>query len=568
MRASFALLLAGLAAQQVSATWNRRAGHFNTPEYNNNECSTKQKEGFNWLELPRGAFSGYDDFDFKGGWTCADRFGKGDSITKRSFNPRCVKNKVAKQKPASFDCKKRKDGFSIKEIQVSVEFDCDLEFHFKMPDGSTCKQVTACKKEGTIVQNTQCGGAIEVDVFLGRHGQKGREDCEIGFHQIDFDCTPPYVPSPPPLVVSSTAAPVTSTASSEISSSVLAEQPPSSTETPSSPPVTPSPPSVQFPSLPPYTNGTSHPTASPIPTPPAIPESSTTLAQTESSTTPEAATTSTEIPVFSSSTIGSPPEVPSPPPGPPGGLTPPECLPKCMNTWLTINTQCSDNTDANCYCSNPDFTKSVIDCVAAWATDAETQQALQYLIGICAPHIPENPGIITDCPSYIPLNPTPPAENTGGLTVTETPAVTSPPATPVTTITYDTTLKVPCSCAASTEILTTSKSTITVPQVIFTTQPPAQGAAPGVTPSEAPVELIPGTPAPVPAQTTVPPSQATLPPFPISSITVPSGLGTVTRPAANATSTEPAQFLGAAGRVSGGFGAVLFGAGAVVLAIL
>jgi len=43
MRTSLALLLSGLAAQQVSATWNRSPGKFNSPEYNNNECSDKQK---------------------------------------------------------------------------------------------------------------------------------------------------------------------------------------------------------------------------------------------------------------------------------------------------------------------------------------------------------------------------------------------------------------------------------------------------------------------------------------------------------------------------------------------
>ena len=43
MKFSAALIFTGLAAQQASATWNRNPGHFKNPQYNNNECSDKQK---------------------------------------------------------------------------------------------------------------------------------------------------------------------------------------------------------------------------------------------------------------------------------------------------------------------------------------------------------------------------------------------------------------------------------------------------------------------------------------------------------------------------------------------
>ncbi|KAF2191361.1 hypothetical protein K469DRAFT_534632, partial [Zopfia rhizophila CBS 207.26] len=193
MKASIALVVSGLAAQQVTATWDRFAPKFKSPQYNNNECSDKQKGGFDWNDLPTGGFSGYGDFNFGGGWTCANSFGKRDSLTKRTFNSKCIKNKVGKQKPAAFDCgEKKKEGFSVTEFQVSVEYDADLEFHYKMPDNSVCKHVASCKKEGTTVKNTQCGGAKSVEVYLGNHNQKGKEDCEIGFHHIGFDCNPGY----------------------------------------------------------------------------------------------------------------------------------------------------------------------------------------------------------------------------------------------------------------------------------------------------------------------------------------------------------------------------------------
>ncbi|KAF2280074.1 uncharacterized protein EI97DRAFT_109605 [Westerdykella ornata] len=548
MKVSVALLFSGLVAQQVSATWNRRAGRFNTPQYNNNECTNKQKEGYNWIDLPRGDFSGYEDFNFKGGWTCAERFGKRDSLTKRTFNSKCIKNKVRKEKPAAFDCKK-KDGFSVTEFQVSVEFDTDLEFHYKMPDNSICKQIAPCKKEGTIVRNTQCGGAREVEVYLGRHNQKDREDCEIGFHHIGFDCSPPYVPSEPPAssppaqTSSPLSRPETSAAPPPASeTSVVTSETPAPTETPSPP--------VQTPIYRNSTFTTRTPVETPVQTPVEIPVQTPSLGigTTETTTkTPEAVSSTTS----ESSSLVAPPSVSSSPPANPG-VTPPECLPKCMNTWLEINSKCKDNTDANCYCKNPEFTKSVIECVAAWATDAETQQALQYLLGICASHVPENPGLITDCPTYIPLNPpTPPA----------TPApIGSAPPVPVTTITYDTTLTKPCSCAASTDVTSTISTTVTVPQVIFTTETPAQPPAPGVTPPEAPVALVPGTPPSVPAVTTPP-----VAPFPSNN--VPTSLSTIAAPSASASFSPPLEFQGAASTVRIGFVGTVFGAVFAIIAL-
>ena len=129
MKASAALLFSGLAA----ATWDRNANHFSSPDYNNNECSSKQSSGYDWSDLSTGSFSSYDDFNFSGGssgWSCSNSFGKRDSLTKRSFNSKCITNTVGKDTGASLDCSSKQDGFSVKQIQVSVEFDCNLEFHY------------------------------------------------------------------------------------------------------------------------------------------------------------------------------------------------------------------------------------------------------------------------------------------------------------------------------------------------------------------------------------------------------------------------------------------------------
>ncbi|KAF2733087.1 hypothetical protein EJ04DRAFT_524739 [Polyplosphaeria fusca] len=596
MKAAYALLISG-----VAATWNRRASHFNSPQYNNNECSDDQRGGYDWSDLPEGSFSGYKDFNFGGGvgggWSCSNKFNKRDGLVKRTFDDsKCIKNKVGTKTPATFDCgDKRKEGFSVKEIKISVEFDCNLKFHYKMPDQSICKHEVPCSAGGSVVQNTQCGGAQGVEVYLGEHKQPNRDDCEIGFHHIGFDCNPGYTPP----AKTSTPPAETSTSPPVYSSPPESSAPESSAVETSTPPENTPPPVYQSltSSVGIYTNS-----SAPIPPPPAtsseeVPVSSEAPSSSVPVYTPPGSTEvveSSSVPLYTapssiveSSSVFSAPEESSTtaspqsssPPGPPGGYTPPECLPKCMNTWIEIQTGCKDNTDVNCYCQNPDFTKSVIECVKAWASDEETQQALTYLVGICASYVPQNPGIITNCPSTVPLGPTytpppapsasessvpvvpvpessaeassiavPPASET--IVTSAAPLTSAPPAPPAgpsipcTTITYETTVGT-----------STISTTVTVPQVVFTTEPPAPPApgAPAPSSSEEPVALVPGTPPPAVAITT-----GAVPPYP-----VPSSLGTVTLPAgtgASATQTGPAQFTGAASSVHVGYAPALAGA--------
>ena len=103
MKASIALLLSGLAAQHVAATWNRGAVNYNTPNYNDNQCSEKQKGGYGWGDLKEGDKPGkYDgDINFGGSWTCKKSLGKRDSLTKRTFNSKCMSHPISKGKPAT-----------------------------------------------------------------------------------------------------------------------------------------------------------------------------------------------------------------------------------------------------------------------------------------------------------------------------------------------------------------------------------------------------------------------------------------------------------------------------------
>jgi hypothetical protein len=681
MKTTYALLVAGMASQQVAATWNF-FDNYGTPNYSNNQCSDKQQGGFDWSDLKDGdLLSNYGDFDFSGGWKCSNSFGKRDLLSKRTFGNKCIKNTVSKQKPASFGCSKR--GFSISHMDISAEFDAELELHYTMEDGSICKQRGSCSAGGSTLQNTQCGGAKSVDVYLGAHHKGGQSSCEIGFHNIGFDCSPetPYTTPTPPKVPattspaeypssvaeSTTPTPVYSTSPAEKPTSPAnecgqyggvgcdsttvkkptggvceggncyststpeastspVETPSSSVETPTSsanecgqyggkecntPTETPTPevPASSPASSPaPYTN-----TSMPAYTPPAEVPSSVVESTTE---TPKPETSSAEVPssVVESTTATPQPETssavvpptvessaapgcgygqsceessavvssavpsstatplpatssaapqPSSPSYPPVDVT--DSVPKCMNSWLQISAPgCKDNTDSKCYCVKAEFTKNVIDCITArCGSDDETSKALQYFIGICAEHIPENPNIVGDCPSYIPLNPAPstptggasaPVPPSGGesapaasvpagtpaptpIASTTTPAGAAPPAesTPCTTITYGTT-------------------TLTVPQVHFTTEP----GTPGATPSQ-PVALIPGTaPAEAPAATT-PAGGVAPPPYPTATT-----MGTATVPFASGTGavrpSSPAQFTGAASPFSVAPKGVMFGA--------
>ncbi|KAK7192720.1 hypothetical protein DPSP01_006852 [Paraphaeosphaeria sporulosa] len=620
MKASIALLISGLAAQQVAAHWDRQATNYNTPGYNNNECTDKQKGGYDWSDLNDGDKPGkYDDFDFGGGWSCSTKkFGKRDHITKRTFGAKALTNSCGKEKPASFSCDK-KDGFSVTHMDISVDHDAELDFHYKMKDGSICKQRTSCKKEGTTVQNTQCGGAQSVDVYLG-NSSEGKDSCDIGVHNVGFDCNPGQSYTPPP--------PYTPPTTPEAPPSTSSEVPSSSSEVPPPPPETTAPPQTSDSPPPPpesssvsirtpfcgygscgssssFTNSSTAP-----PTPPETPsstpvevpssstevptssapsgecggygqpacetssavestpaESSSVVESTPVSSAPASSTPSGECggygqpacetsSVVESTPVSSAPAtetaptetapatsyngtVPSSPVSsqpptvtpPPGGYTPPECLPKCLNTWLKLKSECKDNTDSACYCKVPDLTDNVIDCVKAYGTEEEVKQALSYFVGICAPQIPENPHIIDKC-TDVPLAP-PTAPVTSAP---ETPATTAAPEQPQTPGTTPAPApeqpgSIPCTT------ITYGSSTYTVPQVGFTTETPG---APGANPTE-PIALYPAaptTPAPAPANPTAP--------YPIASgasgftsVTFPTGTGAINSP-------PPSEFSGAA----------------------
>ncbi|KAI5921837.1 hypothetical protein F4810DRAFT_311942 [Camillea tinctor] len=199
-------LAAGLSQVVATGFGFHNAPSFSCPSNTDNTCTDDQKSGFNWSGLDFGSFSSYKGFDYSG-FTCSQKFGKRDTLTGRSFQSKCISGKATGDKGSSpkISCDKTTvKKTSIKEFQVTPEFDCDLEFHYSMPDGSTCKHRSACKASGTTVQNTQCGGATDVTIVYPSQPEKGKDSCDFGVHSIGFDCAGPSPSKPAP---STTATP-------------------------------------------------------------------------------------------------------------------------------------------------------------------------------------------------------------------------------------------------------------------------------------------------------------------------------------------------------------------------
>ncbi|KAI1662461.1 hypothetical protein F4813DRAFT_344603 [Daldinia decipiens] len=242
MKYSFTLVALAAGLSQVTATGFgfHNAPQFTCPDNTNNVCIPDIVKGIDWSDLPFGGFDSYKGFNWSG-FTCSEKFGKRDQLTARTFQSKCITGTAQQDKgkspKISCDNSKGVTKTSIKKFQVSPEFDCDLEFHYTMPDGSACKHRSSCKASGTVVENTQCGGATDVTVVYPKQPSIPKESCDFGIHHIDFDCeapkpstpTKPDTPSSSSAVVSSSASfPASSISTSSVAVSSSASYPASS----------------------------------------------------------------------------------------------------------------------------------------------------------------------------------------------------------------------------------------------------------------------------------------------------------------------------------------------------
>lgn len=238
---SLVALAAGLS--RVTATgFGTNFGFLDAPKYStpgntDSFCLPDWKSGFNWSDLNTGTFDSYKGFKWSG-FTCEDKFNKRDSLSGRTFSQdKSIVGKATKDKSScptiSCDSSKGAKDTSIKEFHVQPEFDCDLEFHYTMPDQSTCKHRSPCSKDGTVVQNNQCGGATDVTiVFPDQPKLPEKSGCDFAIPSIVFDCntasstasTPTatsYAGTTPPVAITTSSAVITSSATEATSSTVV-----------------------------------------------------------------------------------------------------------------------------------------------------------------------------------------------------------------------------------------------------------------------------------------------------------------------------------------------------------
>lgn len=431
-----AIFVASLAAGQVAATgWRLDAHQYSSPYNTNNECSTEQKPGYNWDNLEPGSFSSYGSNKFSG-FKCGNSFGKRDGVTKRSFQDKCITADIDKE--PKIECN-GKNKMTIDSYQVSSSWDTDVDAHHEMPDGSVCKQTHRCTKGGNTVQNTQCAGSTKV-TFKPKKGESGKnekgESCSIGIHSIDFKCgeasssTQPAYSVPP---TSSAPAYTTSatdlTSETESSTSAVSSYPTTSSVIDTTSTTEGSPETSSVPSIPAYSSYANVSTTYSATSAVTAPTSYETTTSSSTDVSPEGTAPSYEssstvahnssAPAYSATT-SSDVEVPTQTYEAPNT---PDILPQCINTWIG-QSDCKDNADFSCYCRNSDLINKVMECIDAWSDDDEkTQAAAGYLQGICAPYVPENPAIITACPSG---NKPPASPATQTAPVPEVPEETAP----------------------------------------------------------------------------------------------------------------------------------------------
>ncbi|KAL8843326.1 MAG: hypothetical protein Q9170_000184 [Blastenia crenularia] len=500
-------------------------------------------------------------------------------------------------------------------MHISSSEDTDLELHYGYENGQTCKQTASCSKGGSVIKNSQCGGAKSVTVKLPDTDTKS--NCEVGIHSVDFNCGPASSKPPVPTFTPVYSPPVPSTPqetkpypipSVNTTTPAGPTGPTASVTTPETTPISSTYTQTGFVPTPSTTTTTPESSSTPVYSTPvsSIPESTVPVettpitSATENSPTSPATIPATTVPVY---TTEYPHHLDDLPPDNHHIQWSNNICPDYVHNLYHLHYKhvnrlhemcatpkyCTDNldyaggpshhdpsannSDSNCYCQDAEFTKTVQDCVSAWAASGDDAQgALSYLAGICAPHVSQNPGIITNVPKTITLVPTPaapapttsvpapspasqapvipltngnspPVKVTSAPVVTRSPGnspvgVTYPPAAaapPVTTLTLSQTVTYACPVSqladgqpqapASSSCTSLLSTQVTVPQVGFTTAPASAGAS---SPS---VGLAAGSPAPVLASPTAGPGRNS----PVGTTT----LGTVIGSASAIGSTQP-----------------------------
>ncbi|KAH8662350.1 hypothetical protein BX600DRAFT_437748 [Xylariales sp. PMI_506] len=191
---TFAAVAAGIS--QVAASGFVDANAFTCAQTSTDKCTSDQSSGWKFTDVPTGSLSSWGGFAWSG-FSCSSGFNtKRDSLFSRGssgFSGKCITGTASSDTTncPSFTCDSSQgiDSVTVKEVEIFVEFDCDLEFHFGMPDGSTCKQRSACSSSGSTITNDQCGGATAVSVvYPSQTTTVPKSTCSFAIPTMSFGC--------------------------------------------------------------------------------------------------------------------------------------------------------------------------------------------------------------------------------------------------------------------------------------------------------------------------------------------------------------------------------------------
>ncbi|KMU71860.1 hypothetical protein CIHG_00554 [Coccidioides immitis H538.4] len=178
-----------LIVHQASATlWGHGSfPFFRTPLRCDNVCTPGQEKGYDWGGIGLGLIDLFDDFNFSG-FTCKNILDFKKWTGK--FQDKCIEGTLQKDKSlCPTIISSRRKGFSIDTFHITVDIDIDVAFEYNMPDGKTCREIHPCSPGGSIIKNTQCGGATSVSFFIPSFALKAK--CKFAIHKIIFKCGPP-----------------------------------------------------------------------------------------------------------------------------------------------------------------------------------------------------------------------------------------------------------------------------------------------------------------------------------------------------------------------------------------
>ncbi|KAJ5642939.1 uncharacterized protein N7484_005446 [Penicillium longicatenatum] len=398
------VFLSAVALAHPSGLWWGTDFCYPSPENTDNHCSTAQESGFDWSELGNGDNWSYEGFSFDG-------FAPKDGC--RASGGKCIEGVFSREDNWELQIDAEQAPFSVRKFHITTSRDADIIMTYLLADGSTCRQIASTSPMGSDVVNEQCGDAVSVKFQLSVLDQVGEVDLEL--HQMGFDCSSGPKPAGP-LV----APPSPSTSAVFIPTAPVESHKPSTSVVKVST-STHEPPVVTAPII--WTTR--------VVTVTRCPDSVTDC--------PDHATVTASTPWHTTVTepVKQPPQTTVPLP--------------CLNTWLSVP-KCTSNSDAACFCPSSEFTDKFNSCVHAWSSSQqETDSALAYFAGICAPYVPKNPAIISIVPTTTPSSSVPAQHVTGAPSPTgHIVPMTSAPEPPCTTLSW-------------------SSHTVTVPQVGFST---------------------------------------------------------------------------------------------------